>query len=177
MPFAIEMFFDAKSEEMVRGIWRILHEKNISSYMFTSGSRPHITLSVLNSIDMLEFSQKLKTFAEESNSLEMKFGSIGAFPGAEGVLFLSPTVTYGLLKLHESFHNVFDCYKKEVWNYYLPGLWVPHCTLAIDLHKNNLPLAMECVLDNYQPINARIEEIGIVEFRPVKHHISYELRK
>jgi 2'-5' RNA ligase len=125
----------------------------------------------------LEFSPKLKTFTEELNPLELKFGNIGLFPGTESVLFMSPTVTEELLKVHMKFNNTFSEYRKDMWNYYLPGAWVPHCTLVIDMPKNNLPLAMECILENYQPFNAQVEEIGIVEFRPVKQLSSFKLSK
>lgn len=177
MPYAVEIFFDRKSEESIRDIWRKLHESEISSYMFTSGSRPHIALSIMDSIDLPEFGEKLKAFTEELYPIDLRFVSIGTFPGAEGVLFLSPTVTAELLELHKAFNSTFTSYKGEMLNYYLPGVWIPHCTIAMGLAVNQFSSALELVLRDFKPISAKIEEIGIVEFRPVKHHVSYKLLK
>jgi len=177
LPYAVEMYFDVEGDKRIRYLWRILYEKNLSSYMYVSGSRPHISLSVLNSINVSEFSQKLQKFTEEINPFEINFGSIGVFPGEEPVLFLAPTVTEELLKIHNEFNNTFSYFKNEMWNYYLPGKWIPHCTLATDFGKKDLPMAMKYILDNFEPMNVVIEEIGIVKFRPIKDLVSFKLKK
>ena len=58
---------------------------------------------------------------------------------------------------------------------YLPGVWIPHYTIAMGLAVNQFSSAIELLLGDFKPINVRIDEIGIVEFRPVKHHGSYKI--
>lgn len=176
MAYAVEMYFDTESDRQIRHLWKELHDKNVSSYMFTSGSRPHISLSVLNSLDIPDFARKLKEFAEKLKPFEIRFGSIGVFPEPAGVLYLAPIVTEELLKVHNDFNCVFADYKNEMWYHYLPGIWMPHCTLATDIHKKDLPLALKYLLDSSLPAKARVEEIGIVEFNPIKHHESFRLQ-
>lgn len=177
MPYAVEMYFNSESDNQIRSIWKVLHDKNISSYMYTSGSRPHVTLSVLNFLNVSEFSKRLEEFSCRLKPFKISFGSIGIFPEPVGVIFLAPTVTEELLRIHREFNDVFSDYRDQMWNYYLPGSWVPHCTLATDLLKKDIPLAMECILDNYQSLNAWVEEIGIVEFRPIKYHTVFKLQQ
>ena len=100
---------------------------------------------------------------------------VGTFPGDEGVIFTPPVVTKELLEFHRDFNNEFSDCREAMWNYYLPDLWVPHCTLAINVPKDKISGAFEYVLESFEPVKARIEEIGLVEFRPVKHLACYKL--
>ena len=60
------------------------------------------------------------------------FPSVGIFP-TNGTVFLAPTVTNELLKLHHSYHDYFKTFHNPN-SYYVPGKWVPHCTIANRLH-------------------------------------------
>jgi 2'-5' RNA ligase len=55
-----------------------------------------------------------------------------------------------------------------------PG-WVPHCTLATDLEPDRFGDALEIAARAPLPLESRLVEVGIVEFRPVKQLVSYAL--
>lgn len=177
MPFAIEMFFDKNSEEKIRGIWRSLKESGICSYMNDSGSIPHITLSVFNKIDVADTDKRLTSFTESASKFSLLLLSIGAFPTEEGVLFLAPVVTEELLRFHKSFHNAFDDLKEDRWPYYMPGSWVPHCTLSIDIGRERVHEALDTVIKKYRPLIIEVDRIGLVEFHPVNVLKEYTLKK
>lgn len=50
----------------------------------------------------------------------------------------------------------------EHWPYYLPGRWVPHCTLAQGLGRDEITEAFR-VLHGYQPITAQVTSAGITD--------------
>ena len=52
---------------------------------------------------------------------------------------------------------------------------MPHCTLAPDLAPDQFVTALEIARRARLPLECRLVEIGLVEFRPVSHLISRAL--
>lgn len=176
MPYAVEMFFDKESDARIRQIWRSLKESGISSYMNDSGSIPHVTLSVFSGLDVDDADRRLVSFSEKVSGFRLVLASIGAFPTAENVLFLTPVVTEELLRVHKTFHNEFADLREDQWPYYMPGSWVPHCTLAINIKREEVHEALEHVIKEYSPLCVDVERIGLVEYHPVKLLKEYRFR-
>ena len=53
-----------------------------------------------------------------------------------------------------------------------PGTWVPHCTLATDMEPDQFGTALAIAGRVSLPLECRVGEVGIVEFRPVKQLVS-----
>jgi len=58
------------------------------------------------------------------------------------------------------------------WDHYRPGTWVPHCTLATDMEPDQFGAALAIAGRVSLPLECRVGEVGIVEFRPVKQLVS-----
>ena len=169
MGYAIELFYDDASERAVRHIWdglgTVLGRPSLSEL----GARPHVSLAVYgDGLDTKGFPERLLEFARSIDPFDFTLSSLGIFPGQEGVVFLAPVVTHRLLAVHARFHEEFSKYDNAGMGYYLPGNWVPHCTVAIDLSAAEVTEAVACCREVFQPISGRFREIGLVEFRPVK---------
>jgi hypothetical protein len=52
---------------------------------------------------------------------------------------------------------------------------VPHCTLATDLEPDRFGDALAIAARAPMPLESRLVEVGIVEFRPVKQLVSCAL--
>jgi len=177
MPYAVVLLFDKNSDEYIREIWRTLKESGISSYMQDSGSVPHITLSVFKELDTADADKRLIAFSEKVSKLKLVLASLGAFPTEDGVLFLAPVVTEELLRVHKAFHDLFDDLKERQMPYYLPGSWVPHCTLALNIPKEKVHKALDAVIRAYKPIVAEVDRVGLVEYHPVKVLKEYKFKE
>lgn len=176
MGYAIELFYDDASERAVRDIWdglgTVLGQPSLSEL----GARPHVSLAVYgDGLDTTGFPERLCEFARSVAPFEFKLSSFGTFPGSEGVVFSAPVVTRQLLAVHERFHELFSPYENAGMDYYLPGNWVPHCTVAIDLSAAEVTEAVGYCREAFQPISGRFREIGLVEFRPVKELFTFGL--
>ncbi len=57
-------------------------------------------------------------------------------------------------------HRVLAGQPVEHWPYYLPGNWVPHCTMAEGLDRDGAAKAFE-LLYGHEPITAAVASIGI----------------
>jgi 2'-5' RNA ligase len=161
MSFAVEMYFDEAADRAVRAAWKALADAGISTSMLDGISRPHVTLAVSDEIGAT-FKNALALFAKEVSPFELTFSHVGAFNTAEGVVFLAPTMTRSLLDLHQRFHAFFDQHAAKKWPYYLPGAWVPHCTLAFRLDAERLVAAFAIAAEVKLPLACGITEIGLL---------------
>jgi 2'-5' RNA ligase len=165
MPFAIEMNLDAEAEGVVRKIWAALKEEGFGS-MGLKEARPHVTLGIAADVEN-ELEKRLEAFASSLAPMSFHIRSVGTFPG--GVVFLAPIVTRELLEMHAKFHELFGLRPSAISKLYVPGAWVPHCTLASELTQARMGEAVRVVLQSGgMPISGRFEEISLVEYAPVR---------
>ena len=172
MPYAIELALDAAAAAAIRRLWGELEAVGIT-YMARSGARPHVSLGIWETLDRAAFEAELAAFATETAPLPITFASVGLFPSV--AVFLAPTPTSALLDLHVGFHRRLGQHGEAPWDHYRPGVWVPHCTLAMDLANDQFGTALEIARRAPLPLECLLVEVGIVEFRPVKHLFSYHL--
>ena len=166
MPFAVELFFDTKTENYIRNAWKAIKKTGISSPLFDAGYRPHVSLGVCSRIDSTAFEAELSFFAERVAPFPLTLSSVGIFPGMEGVIFLGVTVTDYLLDVHAAFHKVFKTHAQEQSEYYAVGKWVPHCTLAFGLSECQIAEAVSICRGIPLPVSTEVKEIGLTEVSP-----------
>lgn len=167
MAYAVELFFDSAGDSRVREIWRELAGSGIPS-LHGSESRPHVSLAVSDDLDLEAARRLLDEFARENAAFPLSFSSIGRFPGAEPVIFLAPKLSAVLQALQERFHARFAAVARDLWLYYEPLHWTPHCTLVSACPGAQVAAAIERASAAGLPFECRVIEIGLVEFRPVR---------
>src|SRR5437899_1843103 len=64
---------------------------------------------------------------------------------------------------------------RERWPHDAPAAWVPHCTLAMDLGSVTAATALALAAELPLPLEARLDRVGIVEFRPVRERFARPL--
>jgi len=163
MPFAVEMFFDEDADKLVRDVWAELARANITSFMIDGGYRPHVTLGVFEQHSSPEFENKLQTFIGNLKPFSIGLDCLGIFPRPEGVVYFGAVVTQELLSIHREFQTRFAGLMTGIRPYYLPGNWIPHCTLGYGLSLAAIPSAVEVCSQLILPVKATVTEIGLVE--------------
>jgi len=158
MPIALELHFDRDGEERVRS-WAAVR----SPAGMGSESVPHVSLLVAESIDLPAAKPRLDRFAAATRRFSLSLSAVGIFPGNPPVVFLAPKVTRDLLNLHERFVGEFTLLVSGIWDYYLPGNWVPHCALGIAVPPTDL---------SGLPLTVRVSGLILIEFPDYKrlHH-------
>ncbi|MED1115005.1 2'-5' RNA ligase family protein [Bacillus paramycoides] len=132
-----------------------------------AGVEPHITIADYNELDVNLYIEKLKEFvAIQENMAAVTFPSVGTFP-TNGTIFLAPTITDELLRLHHSYHNYFKTFHDNLNSYYVPGKWVPHCTIANRLNSNQFISVMEYIYEKFDLTTTSIEKLKLIK-------VSYE---
>jgi hypothetical protein len=164
MPYAIVLFLDKESEQVIRRAWEALAAAGISSYLLESGQRPHVTFAVCEEIDWTLCEARLERAAQDLPPFRALLTSLGAFPADRASIFLAATVTRELLDLHERIHAHFESSRARPWPLYLPGHWIPHVTLAMEIAPDQIPEAMEIGRHIELPLPMTFQQIGLFEF-------------
>ncbi len=175
MPYAVHLFFDTALQAAIKSAWKVLADTGIAPYMYESANRPHLTLAIYQHIDLPECERQLKSFAAARSSLPVNFQHLGIFPTTQAAVFLGPTVTASLLQLQTEIHKILHSIGTDPHPYYLPGNWVPHCALALELDPKLITQVLDSVLPLTLLLHGTITEIGVIEFRPVKHLFWFPL--
>ncbi|WP_132118446.1 2'-5' RNA ligase family protein [Actinocrispum wychmicini] len=127
MAHVVAVYFDDGADRAVRALWRRLDQAG------AGGERvmpPHVTFAMAKSIpraarDALR--HELRTLAIPN----LWLSNLGTFPNTNNVLMLGAIVDAELLAVHSAVHDVLAGRVQSPHAYYLPGSWVPHCTLAM----------------------------------------------
>jgi 2'-5' RNA ligase len=164
MPYAVELYLDPAADAAVRRLWADLAADGVSAVMHEGPYRPHVSLAVMGTADLEALNAALASFAAGMSPLALGLSSIGVFPSAEGVVFLGVVVTEALLRVHTTVHALATRTAGELWDYYTPGRWVPHCTVAYRLRSERIPDVVRLCLQLPLPLIARVAAVGVVEF-------------
>jgi len=174
MTFAIQLFVDPVSDTAVRSVWEELATTGLS-HMRDSGNRPHFSLALYRELDVPVCASLLTSFAQTHAPFALTIESLGMFSEEQFVMFLAPIVIPDLLDLHREVHQLLQGAGTFPRDYYLPGHWTPHCTLATRVPTHLVSQVVAIGLDISFPLHFRIEEIGVIEYPPVKHLFAFRL--
>ncbi len=170
MGYAVELFLEDSAAEAIRKLFELT-----GSLMLRIEASPHVSLAVFDNVDKSRLIDVARSFAEDTQAFNIRLCSIGLFPGEENTVFLAPVVTTELLMLHKFFHDKLKAAGLSSDSNYLPGAWVPHCTITME---EQLPRTLETikaihmkkVLGEYP-----VSKIHVVKFRPVVSLASFRL--
>ena len=173
--FAVLAYFDPETERAIRSLQEQLVWRGIQPIPEEMHREPHLTLGMWNGKAPPDFPDALLRFTAELGRMRLLFSSAGVFPTRDGVIFLAPVVTFDLLALHTRFHRTVVPAGLEPNRHYLPGAWVPHCTLGVALADWEMHAAMDIAREPPMPFEGTLESIGIVEFPPLKEVLRIPL--
>jgi hypothetical protein len=175
MFFAIHAFFDECTEAAIKSVWKELADRGVAPYFHLSNNRPHLSLAIYDHLDIAAGETRLGELAAACPALPVIFHSLGMFVTPRAAVFLAPRVDMALLGLQARVHEVFNEIAYGADEYYLPGKWVPHCALALELDKATAVAVVEIAMHMPFPLAGRITELGAIEARPVRHLYGFRM--
>ena len=168
MAYAVVIYFDKTSEQPILKVWSELEKKDISQAMNNPGIRPHITLAIYDSFNCIECEKDIRQLAKNSGLHSVNIDHFGIFPHASPVIFIAPTLNRELINFQKRIHYTLKNNVDGSWDMYQPGNWVPHLTLVRIIEKKNLSTALEICMKLELPLELKITQIGVVNFKSVK---------
>lgn len=163
MAHALVLFFDPAADGEVRALWRALDASGVPSLATRSHRRhrPHVSFAVAGNIP-LPARKRLRADLGMLSVPNLWLYTLGTFPTAENTLFLGAITDTELLAVHSAVHDTLAGAVRHPSSVYLPGAWIPHCTLALGITSAELATGL-AALHPVEPIKAGVSEIGIVD--------------
>lgn len=170
MKYAIELYFDAATEQALDELTRRVADEGISTSFLAWQSRPHLTLACLDEVDESACIARLTDFARMYPPLPAHIGSLGMFPDTQ-TIFAAPIMTQAMYAFHARLHACLQGFDTAAYAWYTPDRWVPHCTLALTRDDPDAAFdrASYTLLHAFEKLSGQFTAIGLVRVtRPVQ---------
>jgi 2'-5' RNA ligase len=177
VPYAIELYFDERTEALIRAIWDKLAEKGVSDRLIKKGNRPHVALAVYEDADPGEIAFQLRQLAKEQVPVEARFEMLGTYCSADGVLFLCPVVSPRFFLLHSTVIKLLNPVVTGLKETCRPNRFVPHCTIAYGLDKETLSRAVALFSNKALPVVGQFSRIGLFDLAANEDRCIYSFLK
>jgi 2'-5' RNA ligase len=171
--YAVAVVFDDTAGQAVRAVAERLHglPQTVQSVAFP----PHVTLAVCTDLDLNRFEVVLGECVQATHALECTLASVGIFATAEGVVFLGVAPSPQLVELQAEIFERLETIGANVEPYWIPGQWVPHCTLATSLSLDIIPHAIGRIIQQFVPITGILTRVVVVELESVDECYAFDL--
>lgn len=165
MAQALEFLFDPDADAAVRSLWARLERAGVPSLATRTHGRhrPHVTFALAGAIPPAT-RDALRADLRQLSIPRLWLSTLAAFATIENVLMLAAVVDTELLAVHSAVHDILAGRVKQPSAYYLPGSWVPHCTLAQGIEPAQTAAGF-AVVHPVEPIHAAVTEISVVDTR------------
>lgn len=176
MGFAVELHIDPVNAAPIVALTEQIYATCGGENLTGIGAHPHVSLTVFAQLEPAAIHALLAEFAATTTLLPVTFAAVGVFPTTQGVVYLAPVVTPQLLALHARFHALLTQLAIPSNAYYLPGNWVPHCTVGFELPADKIgPAVTLCQgADVFRAVT--LTTLRLIEFRPVRPIYTYPLQ-
>lgn len=168
--FGVILKFDKNSSnrisEIQSSLTEVEDEDQFQIYDIFYGVGPHITFALYDDVELPVIVDAIQNTFQNTTQIPINFASIALFPGS--VLYLAPCVTIELLKLHNLFHKNAASLTRTCNSHYLPGAWIPHCSLGVPLPVNELSDAMMEIGFSWKPVQGHLISVELVSYPPAK---------
>ena len=163
MRYVIMLTLDAETTQTIEAATRAIANVHPLHRPFDGEVGPHVTLAACNVLDLDRVGSVLEAMWAEGPP-PLRFESLGVFLPESSVVFAAPVVTRELLTLHERTHRALEGIAQDHALLYLPGAWVPHCTLAERVPGPLLPEVVRAASALPLPLAGRIAAIQVAAF-------------
>ena len=176
MKYAIEFTLNEELRNHIFHYWEDLFRKGFTSPQTESRPyEPHISLLVFDnySNSLLENIESID-YSDFNNSIS--FHSFGIFKHEYSVLFLNPRTEFNWLEIHQQHYSALKDHSKNIWDFYTPSKWNPHCSLVADKSYDKILEVLKSLEHFTFPIQGIIEEISLVNFKEGKTIYSRKIK-
>lgn len=179
MKYAIELYYDEKTEEELYGLAQKIADAKISSKFLEWKTRPHLTLACFNDVDEASCIEKLKEFAADHRRMPAYIGSVGMFNDSK-TIFVSPVMNSVMYQFQRELHEKLRDFDTKGWEWYRPDRWVPHCTIALtgEDEQEAFFRASDLVLHEFKKTSGEFTAIGLTKITfPVEEIFVAEMSR
>jgi 2'-5' RNA ligase len=158
MAQGVVVTFDQQADAAVRGLWARLDAAGLPT---ARKFPPHLTFAMASDIP-----KKTRAALRADLGLlsipSIWLAALSTFSTSENVLMLAAVADGELLAVHSAVHDVLAGKVRNPNAYYLPGSWMPHCTLVQGVTDADLVTGFGTVFP-VEPIRARARQVAVID--------------
>ena len=174
--YLISIYFDKKTEQAMQSYINSVAKVTGNSFMIDGNIPPHITLLAFNAKNETEVIESFEEHLSEFASDNIYFASIGVFK--KQVIYAQPVLNEYLqnfsLKVYTIFKDIKDI---EISKFYRPYSWMPHMSIGKHLDNEQIVESFKLLVNQFMPMEATIERIGIAKTNPHKDIKVYNISR
>jgi 2'-5' RNA ligase len=157
---AVCLLFDRRSERTIRGLWEQLELLGVSSLRSHTHGRhvPHLSYAVLRSWELASVTAALSGL-DAGEPVDLRFDGLGLF--RRGRAWLLAGVAADLATRQERVVAAVTTTGAGLHKHYLPGAWLPHCSLVPRAPLAQLPVLAAAVYD-VLPLHVRLDRAALI---------------
>jgi 2'-5' RNA ligase superfamily len=157
---AVCLLFDRRSERAVRALWDRLEQAGVPSLRsHTHGNHvPHVSYAVLRRWDEPAVTAALAVL-DDGDAVELQFDGIGLF--RRGRTWLVSGASADFMARQQRVVEAVTATGAELHKHYVPGTWLPHCSLAPRATLAQLSVVASAVFD-VLPLRATLDRAALV---------------
>jgi len=174
MDYAITLYFDDATENNFSRIMEAVAAGGGNRYMVDTGIPPHITLALFSAARVDGVRDELERRHGEIGTGEVIWASLGAF--VPRVLYAAPVLSEYLRAACVAANELAEPFAERMDGYYLPGQWVPHMALAVQLAPGELNAAFAAAAGLFTAVCGRAERLALAECNPYREIAVWNLR-
>nr|WP_174257851.1 2'-5' RNA ligase family protein [Phytoactinopolyspora alkaliphila] len=158
---AVCLLFDARSERAVRRLWDRLEEGGVPTLRSHTHGRhvPHLSYAVLREWCLDDVRSAVEQ-VPDGGPVELSFDGVGTFP--RGRTWLIPAMDANVVARQARIAEALVATGAQLHHNYLPGAWIPHCTLAPRVQLAALPKIAAAVND-VVPLKVRADRAALID--------------
>ena len=172
--YAIVLYFDEDTNKKIGNMIERTAVLSGNNYMLDINIPPHVTLGCFFSDEQADLLERVESFAKDVTPFKVTFDSIGAFEPY--VLFASPVKDECLTQLNALLHeSLLNDYTPAENANYLPDRWMPHCSLAVRLDKEQFAKAQTIETEVALPFTAQTTKLALAKCNPYNEVAVWEI--
>lgn len=161
MALAVCLLFDERANRALRRLWDRLEDLQVPTLRSHTHGRhmPHLSYAVLRDWRLDDVRGQVEAMPSGA-AVDFHFDALGTF--RRGRSWLVPAVTSDIARRQERVVSVVTATGAELHRHYVPGVWVPHCTIAPRVPLTALPVLAAAVYD-VLPLRARADHAALID--------------
>jgi len=163
--YLISIYFDESTEKKLRSYIKKVAKATSNTFMLDNHVPPHITVAAVETKQEEMLISKMEELTKKLTCGEIKIVSVGSF--ASKVIYVQPVLNEYLHNLAEETSKALEQMEETIPSpYYQPFSWLPHCTIAKQLSKEQMQQAFAVLQNEFVPMDAKVTRIGIAKTNP-----------
>lgn len=160
MALAVCLLFDGRSDRAVRALWDRVEQAGVPSLRSHTHCRhvPHVSYAVLRSWDQHAVTAALSSL-DDGAPVTLQFDGLGLF--RRGRTWLLPGVTVDVVARQQRVVDAVAATGADLHKHYVPGTWLPHCSLTPRATLAQLSAVAAAVFD-VLPLRATLDHAALV---------------